>query len=445
LLPFDIRTVKKFVNDKKVLLVGGSLVILVLCFTLINSYTSIFSRPADYAMPADSTTRLEIEVVKPIVLYGMVVNNLHITEDHVRRNQRFADLFDGHSISPKVQQQLNLLSRNVFDFRRISANKKYTLITNNDSLSSVRALVYEPNAIDYIIFHMEDSLLVEACRREVSVIEKYTTGVIKSTLSQTIEALGISNELTNKFVDIFAWQVDFQQLQKGDRFKLIYEVNQVEDKPISIGRIQGIYFEHFNSPYYAFPFDQGGGSDYYDDNGNSLRKALLRYPIEFTRISSRYNLNRFHPIAKVFRAHLGTDFAADTGTPIRSVGDGVVLEAQYKTNNGNYVKIRHNGTYTTGYLHMSKIASGMSPGTRVRQGQTIGFVGSTGLATGPHLCYRFWRNGVQVDALKIELPASDPIKQDQKESYEIAKDKIKKRLDLIVFPPSPEENPVASN
>jgi murein DD-endopeptidase MepM/ murein hydrolase activator NlpD len=437
--------VRKFVSDKKVLIVGGGLVVLVLSFTLLNLYTSIFSLPPDYAVPADSTIRVEKEVVKPIVLYGMVVNHLHVTEDHVKRNQRFADLFDGYSVSPKIQQQLNLLGRNVFDFRKIAANRKYTLITKNDSLKSVRALVYEPNEIDYIIFHMEDSLLVEACRREVTVIEKYTTGVIKSSLSETIESLGISNDLTNKFVDIFAWQVDFQRLQKGDRFKLIYEVNQVEDKPISIGRIQGIYFEHFNTPMFAYPFDQGDGAEYFDDEGKSLRKALLKYPIEFTRISSRYNLNRFHPIAKVFRAHLGTDFAADYGTPIRSVGDGTVLEAQYKTNNGNYVKIRHNGTYTTGYLHMSKIASGISSGTRVRQGQVIGYVGSTGLATGPHLCYRFYKNGVQVDALKIELPASDPIKQDQKEPFGLVKEKIKKRLDLITFPTSKEVIPVAGN
>jgi murein DD-endopeptidase MepM/ murein hydrolase activator NlpD len=221
--------------------------------------------------------------------------------------------------------------------------------------------------------------------------------------------MNISNELTNKFVDIFGWQVDFQHLQKGDRFKLIYEENSVEGQPFSIGKILGIYFEHFGHGYYAFPFDQGEGVDYFDEEGKSLRKALLKYPIEFTRISSRYSFNRFHPVAKVFRAHLGTDFAAATGTPIRSVGDGVVLEAQYTANNGNYVKIRHNSTYTTGYLHMSKIASGIYAGSHVKQGQTIGFVGSTGLATGPHLCYRFWRNGVQVDALRVELPPSKPM------------------------------------
>jgi murein DD-endopeptidase MepM/ murein hydrolase activator NlpD len=165
-----------------------------------------------------------------------------------------------------------------------------------------------------------------------------------------------------------------------------------------------------------------------------MKPALLKYPIEFTRISSRYSKSRFHPVVKVFRPHLGTDFAAPTGTPIRSVGDGIVEEAQYKTNNGNYVKVRHNGTYTTGYLHMSKIASGITPGTRVRQGQTIGYVGSTGLATGPHLCYRFWKNGVQVDALKVELPPSQPVKVDYFEAFEKVKTDLIQRLQLIPFP-----------
>jgi murein DD-endopeptidase MepM/ murein hydrolase activator NlpD len=246
--------------------------------------------------------------------------------------------------------------------------------------------------------------------------------------------MNISHDLTNKFVDIFAWQVDFQRLQKGDQFKLIYEENLVEEKSVGVGRILGVYFEHSNNGYYAFPFDQGDGLDYFDNEGNSLRKALLKYPIEFTRISSRYSKSRFHPVVKVFRPHLGTDFAAPTGTPIRSVGDGIVEEAQYKTNNGNYVKIRHNGTYTTGYLHMSKIASGITPGTRVRQGQTIGFVGSTGLATGPHLCYRFWKNGVQVDALKVELPPSQPVKADYFQNFEKVKTDLIQRLQLIPFP-----------
>ena len=252
-----------------------------------------------------------------------------------------------------------------------------------------------------------------------------------------------SHELTNKFVDIFGWQVDFARLQKGDKFKLIYEELQVEGTPIGIKQINGIYFEHFNTPYYAFPFDQGDGIDYFDNEGKSLRKALLKYPIEFTRISSRYTLNRFHPVQKRWKAHLGTDFAAPVGTPIRSVGDGLVEEAQYKSNNGNYVKVRHNGTFTTQYLHMSRIAAGVKAGTRVKQGQTIGYVGSTGLATGPHLCYRFWKNGVQVDALKVDLPASQPVKKDYEAAFNKIKEELTNKLNSIPFPMVPAE-PMAS-
>ncbi|MBX2913774.1 MAG: peptidoglycan DD-metalloendopeptidase family protein [Cyclobacteriaceae bacterium] len=367
-------------------------------------------------------------------MHGMVVNNLHVVEDEVKKNQRFTDLLGEYYVSPAIKQQLNLLPRSVYDFRKISAHKKYTLLVEHDSLKTIKALVYEPNAIDYVVFHLKDSLLVETCQRKVDTLERSISGRIESTLSHTIEAMNISHDLTNKFVDIFAWQVDFQRLQKGDQFKLIYEENLVEEKPVGIGRILGVYFEHSGNGYYAFPFDQGDGIDYFDDEGNSLRKALLKYPIEFTRISSRYSMNRFHPVVKVFRPHLGTDFAAPTGTPIRAVGDGIVEEAQYKTNNGNYVKIRHNGTYTTGYLHMSKIASGITAGTRVRQGQTIGYVGSTGLATGPHLCYRFWKNGVQVDALKVELPPSLPVKAEFFSQFENVKATIMNRLQEIPFP-----------
>lgn len=411
-------------------------------FFLLDS--NLFVGSTDFEKAEDLTVRVETEIVVPTLLYGIIIDSLHITEDVVRRNQRFTDLLSNYYVSPEIYQQLHFVPRSIFDFRKIAVNKKYTLLTRNDSLRTARAIIYEPNAVDYVIFHLEDTLLVEICQRQIVTVEKSITGVIQSSLSETIENLGITHELTNRFVDIFAWQIDFQRLQRGDKFKLIYEENLVEGKPIGIGKINGVYFEHFNSGYYAFPYDQGDGLDYFDENGNSLRKALLKYPIEFTRISSRYSRSRFHPVRKVYRAHLGTDFAAATGTPIRTVGDGIVEEARYTAANGNYVKIRHNSTYTTQYLHMSKIASGARAGTRVRQGQTIGYVGSTGLANGPHLCYRFWRNGVQVDALRVELPPSQPIKEESKISFSQAVQQIAKRLDSISFPIS-ESDVVASS
>jgi len=435
---FSSSTVNKSVIAAVVVIAAA------ITFFWIDSKTSLFSRAGEYALESDSSHHVEHEIIKPEFLHGMVVNNLHVVEDEVKRNQRFTDLLSGYYIPTNISQQLNLLPKTVYDFRKIAANKKYTLLVEQDSLKTLKALVYEPNPIDYVVFHFTDSLMVEVCQRKVDTLQRSISGRIESTLSHTIEAMDISHELTNKFVDIFAWVVDFQRLQKGDQFKLIYEENLVDQKPIGIGKIIGVYFEHSGNGYYAFPFDQGDGMDYFDDEGNSLRKALLKYPIEFTRISSRYSKNRFHPVVKVFRPHLGTDFAAPTGTPIRSVGDGVIEEAQYKTNNGNYVKVRHNGTYTTGYLHMSKIAVGIKPGTRVRQGQTIGYVGSTGLATGPHLCYRFWKNGVQVDALRVELPPSQPVKAEFFSTFQTVKDELIKRLQLIPFPSTSSEVAVAS-
>jgi murein DD-endopeptidase MepM/ murein hydrolase activator NlpD len=411
---------------------------------LINRYY-LPTLSAEKAIVAVDTPTVTLEIKEPKLVYGMVVDHDHVViEDKIKRNQSLGEILGQYNVPAKLINQLSTISRKIFDPRKIAANKKYTVIVSEDSVKQAKALVYEPNAIDYVIFKFEDSLLVDVRQREVITVEKSISGIIRSNLSETIEELGITHELTNKFVDIFGWQVDFQRLQKGDRFKLIYREQQVEGTPIGISQIDAIYFEHFGNPYYAFPFDQGTGVEYFDEEGKSLRKALLKYPIEFTRISSRYNLNRFHPVQKRYKPHLGTDFAAPTGTPIRTVGDGIVLEAQYKSANGNYVKIRHNGTYTTQYLHMSRIASGVRPGMHVKQGQTIGFVGSTGLASGPHLCYRFWKNGVQVDALRVALPASEPVKKDMMESFEAVKNALKEKLNAIPSPQEEAEQTLAS-
>ncbi|MEJ2004109.1 MAG: peptidoglycan DD-metalloendopeptidase family protein [Cyclobacteriaceae bacterium] len=388
---------------------------------------------------ADATASAELipmdsVEMEPETLYGISIESMTVIEDKVRRNQNISEILSGYNVSSQTIFDLANKSKDVFDVRKIATNKKYTLICEQDSLRTATALVYEHNPIEYVIFNLKDSVYVEKKARDVKIVEKSAAGIIESSLAVTMQDLGLSPALTDQFVDVFGWQLDFFGLQKGDRFKVIYEEKEVEGNPVGIGEIKAIYFQHFGNDYYAFNFDQGSGVDYFDEEGNSLRKALLKYPLEFTRISSRYSGRRYHPVQKRYKAHRGTDFAAPRGTPIRAVGDGIILEAKFKKYNGNYVKIKHNNTYSTQYLHMSKIASGIRPGAKVKQGQTIGYVGSTGLATGNHLCYRFWKNGVQVDALKVNLPPSEPVAENNKDAFFMRRDELIERLDAVDMP-----------
>ena len=222
-------------------------------------------------------------------------------------------------------------------------------------------------------------------------------------------------------------------LYPGDRFKIIYEEKSIEGDPIGIGEIPAVYFEHRDSTYYAFKYKQDSTIAYFDESGKGLQKAFLKAPLKFSKLTSGYTLRRFHPVQKRWKAHLGTDYSAPTGTPILATADGTILEATFKKYNGNYVKIHHGKTYQTGYLHMSKIGDGIKPGVAIRQGQVIGYVGSTGLSTGPHVCYRFWKNGKQVDHRRQKFQSTKPIKKENMDAYLKAIDKIKQELDKMAF------------
>lgn len=388
------------------------------------------------SLAQQNETQQAKQVVESKKVFGFAVDDFVVEKGRIKRNQYLAEILSEHNVDHQRIGELAKKSKNVFDVRKIRSNTAFTLVCKPDSLHSVVALFYEPNPIDYVAYYLDDSVRVEMHQRPVSVIEKTAAGTIQSSLAETMAGLNLSPQLTNDFADVFAWQVDFFRLFPGDQFKVIYEEKFVEDNSVGLGEILGATFTHDGKDFFAFYFDQGSGVDYFDEEGNSLRKALLKYPLEFTRISSRYTGRRFHPVQKVYKAHRGTDFAARTGTPIRSVGDGVIVEARYSKYNGNYVKVKHNGIYSTQYLHMSKIKSGIRPGVRVSRGQTIGFVGSTGLARGSHLCYRFWKNGVQVDALKVDIPPSEPIAEENIASYENVKQSILARLNQIEVPSS---------
>ncbi|VAW29568.1 Peptidase, M23/M37 family [hydrothermal vent metagenome] len=375
-----------------------------------------------------------VEKYEPTIFYGMVIDSLEITRDKIKSRQHLSDILRPYNVSKEDIYTLSQSTKGVFDLRKLRVNKPYDLVYKPDSLPIAKALVYYHNDIDYVIFHLDDSIYTEKKSKKIIIKEQSTTGVISRSLSATISEMGLSPILTNELADVFAWQIDFFRLYPGDRFKVIYEEQLVEGKSIGITAIKAAVFEHNGYENYAYFYDQGTSVDYFDEEGKSLRKAFLKYPVQFSRISSRYSGNRYHPVLKRYKAHRGTDFAAPRGTPIRSVGEGTVVAAQYTKNNGNYVKIRHNSIYTTQYLHMSKIATGMKPGAHVKQGQTIGYVGATGLATGNHVCYRFWKGGYQVDALKVKLPSSEPIKEERMEDFIQVAASFRQQLDGITYP-----------
>ena len=394
-----------------------------------NFYTEAEVLEQDIA--ANEADTAEIIPVEPTLLFGIPADSFEIVQDKVKRNQNLSEILLPHNVDFATITTLANNSRNVFDVRRMVTNKNITLFCDKDSARTARYLVYEPNLTEYVVFNLRDSLYASLHQKEVVVEEKSIYGIINSSLAQSVADAGGSAALTSMLVDVYAWQIDFFRIQKGDWFKVIYEEKSVDGESVGVGKILAVQFEHEGRQFQAFYFDQGSGTDYFDEEGNSLRKAFLKAPLNFTRISSRYTLRRFHPVQKRWKAHLGTDYAAPTGTPIHTVGDGMVVEAGYNRGNGNYVKVKHNGTYTTQYLHMSRIAKGMKKGARVKQGQTIGFVGSTGLATGPHLCFRFWKNGKQVDALKVEIPPSEPIVADSLDSFNRVKEQYAQRLATI--------------
>ena len=325
-------------------------------------------------------------------------------------------------------------SDGVFDVRHIIPGKRYSIFTDkNDPSQKAKYFVYERDEINYVVVNLDDTVDVYAGKNDVEIRKKSVAGIINASLYMTLKEQGVTPLLTYELADLFAWQIDFHRIQKGDRFKVIYEEKYVNGKAVGIGKIDAAQFNHFNDDYYAFYFEQEGIGEYFDDEAGSLRKAFLKAPVKYSRISSKYSPKRFHPVQKRMKAHLGTDYAAPTGTPIMAVGDGVVKEARRKKYNGKYVKIKHNGTYSTQYLHMSKIAKGMKPGRKVRQGEIIGYVGSTGLATGPHVCFRFWKNGRQVDHLKQKFPPSKPVEQKYMVEYLDVQEKMILLLDDISY------------
>ena len=375
----------------------------------------------------------EIIKEKIITKFGYTLNNFTVKKDTVKNGDSFGSILENNNLFYPQIYNIVQKAKKVFDVRKINIGKPYTILFSKDSLKTPKVFIYQPNLIDYVVVSLTDSLWAEKKSKAVELLEFEAEGVITSSLSETMEEKKLSPLLSNELSEIYAWTIDFFRLEKGDNFKIIYSAKFVDDSIyVGLNRIHSAYFEHRGKPFYAIEFEtdsKRGLFEYFDENGKNLRRAFLRAPVQFSRISSRYNLKRKIAYYGRIRPHFGTDFAAPRGTPIRATASGTVVKSSYTRGNGNYVKIKHNGTYSTQYLHMDK--RGVKVGQFVKQGDYIGTVGMTGNTSGPHVCYRFWKNGKQVDPLRQKLPEAKPISKELKKRYLTYMLPVKNQLDSI--------------
>jgi len=378
------------------------------------------------------------ELVQPELVeeYGFVLNDFNVIRDTVQSGDTFGAILDNHGVTPDKVYEVATKFKDSFDVRRMVAGKPYVLLNSKDSLNTTQVFIYEKTRTDYVVVDFRDSITTYNDRRPVYYVEKEASGVINSSLYETMLENNLSPLMSDRLASIYAWTVNFFAIQEGDRFRVIYTEKYIKDS-VSAGLhdIKAAYFEHKGKPIYAFYYDGEGETvvpDYYDEKADNLRRAFLSAPVKFSRISSRYNLRRrIKYYGNRIRPHKGTDFAANIGTPILATADGTVTKSERRGGNGNYVKIRHNNTYETQYLHMKK--RNVRVGDFVRQGDVIGWVGMTGNTSGPHVCYRFWKNGRQVDPFKEDLPKSEPLPERLQPQYFEYIAPIKDQLDCIAF------------
>ncbi len=377
----------------------------------------------------------EIIVEKPKTeRFGFIMEDYQVINDTIQSGETFGKLLEKqgfsateiHNVVEKIKDSLNL--------KNIRAGRPFTLLKSLEAPHRLQALIYQPDMINYsVIDFRKDNVVAYNKQKPVTVKRKIIVANIDGSLSNTLDTNGVSPALTHDLSQIYAWSVNFFKIQPEDAFGVVFNERYINDTIyVGIESVEGSFFIHKGQKYYAFPFKRdtlGGSEEYFDHEAKALKSMFLKAPLKFSRISSKFSPRRFHPVQKTWKAHNGTDYAAPHGTPIMTTANGVVEQTGYTSGNGNFVKVKHNGTYSTQYLHMSRIA--VKKGQRVSQGETIGYVGSTGLATGPHVCYRFWKNGVQVDPLKQDFKSSEPLEEKYKTRYFNQINPIKKELDSI--------------
>lgn len=352
----------------------------------------------------------EVVLVEPILLFDIPVDSFLIEKKKVKRNQNLSDILLKQNVSYSRITQLVDIAKPVCDVRKIKAGNNYYLFKDRDSLQTLRYFAYEKNRVEYVVFDLNDTMRATAGKKEIVRVLDTIEGTVNSSLWNAMVDNNANPELANELSDIYSWTIDFFGIQKGDSYRIFYEKLVVDEDTFGIGKVFAVRFNHIGTDYNAYYFTQDSISEYFDEEGKSLRKTFLKAPLKFKRVSSRFSNSRYHPVLKIRRPHHGVDYAANSGTPVYTIGDGVVNRKGYqKRGGGNYISIKHNGTYSTTYMHLRGFAKGMYVGKTLKQGDLIGYVGSTGLSTGPHLDFRVYKNGHAINPLKLKSPSAKPV------------------------------------
>lgn len=357
---------------------------------------------------------------EPKFLYGVCIDSLDIIEDVVKKGDYLSKILLDKGVSYNTIEYLSKNKRNVLNPTKIKVGNKYTFLMSRDSVPQPKFWIYELDKLNYAVYCLSDSISAWSGQKEVITRVEHVGVEIKSSLWNAMVDAGCDPNLILELSDIYAWTIDFFGIQEGDSCKVIFEKQYIDDDTVScgIGDILAAYFKNNGEGHYAFAYTQDGKKEYFDEEGANLRKAFLKAPLNYRRISSKFSNGRMHPIYHVVRPHHGVDYAAPSGTPVQTIGDGTVIEKGWDNKGGgNYMKIKHNSTYTTTYMHLKGFAKGISKGSKVKQGQVIGYVGSTGASTGPHLDFRLQKNGTYIDPLKFKSPSADPVKKEDIEKY----------------------------
>ncbi len=376
------------------------------------------------------------EESKPIPIvekFGFKYNDFNVSNDTIQSGDTFGSIVDQQNLGDLKVYDIIEKVKDSFDVRIMRIGKPYTLFRSKDRNKKLQAFVYQPDKGSYYVIDLRDSIKVYKRTRPVTFKRKTIAGSLNGSLSEAIEKEGVDPALASKITKIYAWSIDFFKLKRGDKFGITFTERFIDDTIYDgVDSLKAAFFEYKGKTIYAFPFEQNEGSgklEYFDDEGKALKNFFLKAPLKYVNITSRFAKTRFHPVQMIWKAHKGTDYAAPTGTPIMTTASGVVEQTGFTAGNGNFVKVKHDRTYSTQYLHMSKIL--VRRGQRVNQGDVIGKVGSTGLATGPHVCYRFWKNGTQVDALRLKLPNSEPMDKRNLPRFLTQMKPLKRELDSV--------------